>query len=92
MIEPFLVDVHDEYALAPVLCIVDLLGNSDYIMPASSSELVRKNYEAFCGDYEIGTSEFEDPMMAIKEGKKTALQFFNEFRTKYNQDSWKRLL
>lgn len=71
--------------------IVDMLGASDYIMPASKSAVFQKNYEAFYGTYELGTTKYAEPINAIKAGI-SAVDFFNDFRTKYNADSWKVLL
>lgn len=72
--------------------IVDVLGASDYILPASSSPIFQKNYAQFYQDYEMGTPEFPDPMFAIKNDNKTAVQLFNLFRSKFNEKSWSQLL
>ncbi len=71
--------------------VVDMLGASNYIMPASNSEVFQKNYDAFYATYEIGTTQYAEPINAI-EAKKSAYEFFNDFRNKYNADSWKILL
>ena len=72
--------------------VVDLLGTCDYILPASSSPIFQKNFAQFYQDYEMGTSAFPDPMVAIKNDNKTAIQLFNEFRMKFNEKSWAQLL
>jgi hypothetical protein len=72
--------------------VVDVLGTSDYILPASSSPIFQKNFAQFYQDYEMGTSAFPDPMVAIKNDNKTAIQLFNEFRMKFNEKSWAQLL
>ena len=71
--------------------VVDLLASSNYIMPASSSPIIQKNYEAFVGDYEIGTTKYSEPINAIR-AKISAVDFFNQFRSKYDANSWKALL
>ena len=71
--------------------IVDVLGASDYILPASSSPVFQKNFAQFYQDYEMGTPSDPDPMIAIHQGK-SALELFNAFRTKFDANSWKQLL
>ena len=71
--------------------VVDLLGGCNYIMPASNSPILQKNYAQFVSDYEIGTTAYAEPINAIRDGV-SALDFFNQFRSKYNADSWKNVL
>ena len=71
--------------------VVDMLGASNYIMPASNSVVFQKNYDAFYGSYEMGTTQYAEPINAIA-AKKSAYTFFNEFRNKYDANSWKLLL
>ena len=71
--------------------LIDLLSTSNYIMPASETEVFRKNYQALYKDYEIGTTAEPDPMISIKNGK-TALQLFNTLKSKYDATSWQALL
>lgn len=72
--------------------VVDVLGACDYIMPASSSPVFQKNYTQFYLDYEIGTPEFPNPMIAIHDDGLTAVELFNTFRTKFNETTWAQLL
>jgi hypothetical protein len=72
--------------------IVDVLGACDYILPASSSPVFQKNFAQFYQDYEMGTPQYPDPMVAIKNDGKTAVQLFNTFRTKFTQNTWTQLL
>ena len=71
--------------------VVDVLGASDYILPASSSAFFQKNFGEFYQEYEIGTPAFPDPVLAMKDGGKTAVQFFNEFRTRLKESDWAKL-
>ena len=70
--------------------IIDMLKECDYIMPQSSAEVFRKNYTALYNEYQMGTVNHPDPMMAIKDGI-TAEQLSREFSTKYNENSWMKL-
>ena len=72
--------------------VVDVLGASDYILPASSSPFFQKNFNEFYQEYEIGTPTFPDPILAIKDGGKTAVQFFNDFRNRLKESDWEKLL
>jgi hypothetical protein len=72
--------------------IVEVLGNADYLLPASSSPVFQKNYAQFYQDYEMGTPEYPDPMFAIKNDGETALQLFNAFKTKFDAKSWAQLI
>ena len=71
--------------------VVDVLGASDYILPASSSPVFQKNYTQFYLDYEMGTPEYPDPMIAIKNDGLTAVELFNEFRGKFD-GRWAQIL
>ena len=89
----YIVDYDNVYdSLTPYSqSIVDVLGASDYILPASSSPVFQKNFAQFYQDYEMGTPSDPDPMIAIHQGK-SALELFNAFRTKFDANSWKQLL
>lgn len=71
--------------------VVDMLGSCNYIMPASNSPIIQKHYDAFVKSYEIGTTKYAEPINAIR-AKVSAVDFFNQFRGKYDANSWKSLL
>ena len=72
--------------------VVDILGNCDYILPASSSPVFQKNFDQFYSEYEVSTPNHPHPVTALKEEGKTAIQLFDEFRNKFNASSWAKLL
>ena len=72
--------------------VVDVLGDCDYILPASSSPVFQKNFDQFYSEYEVSTPNFPNPVIALKEEGKTAAQLFDEFRNKFNANSWAQLL
>ncbi|MBQ7912351.1 MAG: carbohydrate ABC transporter substrate-binding protein [Clostridia bacterium] len=71
--------------------VVDLLSSCNYIMPASASPIFQKNYDAFYATYELGTTAYSEPINAIR-AKISAVDFFNQFRGKYNADSWQTVI
>ena len=73
--------------------VIDLISNCNYIMPASDSMVFQKNYLALFKDNELGTKRGDDPMILIKDNPKmTALELFNEFKSKYSASQWASML
>ncbi len=67
--------------------VVDVVKNSNCVLPLSSSSLFYNNYTAF-GYLKPFSTEYADaPVEALFNGK-SALEIFNKAKVKYNQTTW----
>ncbi len=71
--------------------VVDVIKNSNIVLPVSSAEIFYKNYSAFTPVNAFDTSYGRDPFDAYASGK-SALDVFALSRNKYNQQNWSILI